>query len=298
MIRSYIYNIRIKGKFLKFLILFIISGFISCKELQPQKRISYKKNTTMIEKFDFNIYEKTNKGSDEYTLPNGNTIFSIGFIKNKKGFQYERLPPPSFLTIYKEYYANGNLKLKETYIGQQVKVGISQYYDEQGNLIKKVNEDQKFGKIKPQQVLEFLQEKGYINLKTGKGRVDEEGRPVFKLYFGEKNKEKYWVISIVKGIPNTDPKNFPKFGEPPAYLPLNYVMDGETGKVKIDGAEDKDTISVYKTYKGKEYTQKEWEELEEKLYEEYSRKNNISPAKNDNQDKNNNGFASRFLLDD
>ena len=277
------------------LTIFMLTG---CRGQEQKKIKPNTKNTTMIEKFDFNIYEKTNKGSDEYTLPNGNTIFSIGFIKNKKGFQYERLPPPSFLTIYKEYYANGNLKLKETYIGQQVKVGISQYYDEQGNLIKKVNEDQKFGKIKPQQVLEFLQEKGYINLRTGKGRVDEEERPVFKLYFGEKNKEKYWVISIVKGIPNTDPKNFPKFGEPPAYLPLNYVMDGETGKVKIDGAEDKDTISVYKTYKGKEYTQKEWEELEEKLYEEYSRKNNISPAKNDNQDKNNNGFASRFLLDD
>ena len=62
---------------------------------------------------------------------------------------------------------------------------------------------------------------------------------MFKLYFGEQNKEKYWIISIVKGIPNTDPKNFPEFGEPPAYLPLNYVMDGETGKVKIDRAEVK-----------------------------------------------------------
>ncbi len=224
---------------------------------QEQKKIKPNtKNTTMIEKFDFNIYEKTNKGSDEYTLPNGNTIFSIGFIKNKKGFQYERLPPPSFLTIYKEYYANGNLKLKETYIGQQVKVGISQYYDEQGNLIKKVNEDQKFGKIKPQQVLEFLQEKGYINLKTGKGRLDKDGQPVFELGFYEENGKKIWTIGIIKGKLNDETKNFPKFGEPPAYLPKIYVIDGDTGEVTIEGEESKDTISVYKTYKGKEYSKK------------------------------------------
>lgn len=75
---------------------------------------------------------------------------------------------------------------------------------------------------------------------------------MFKLNFGEQNNEKYWIITIVKGITNTDPKNFPKIGEPPAFLPLHYVMDGETGEVKIDGAEDKKTFGVYKTYKGKD----------------------------------------------
>ncbi|KES10961.1 hypothetical protein SASC598O02_006880, partial [Snodgrassella alvi SCGC AB-598-O02] len=119
------------------------------------------------------------------------------------------------------------------------------------NLIKEVNEDLKFGKIKPQQVLEFLQGKGYINLKTGEGQIDEDGRPVFKLNFGKQNNEKYWIITIVKGIPNTDPKNFPKIGEPPAFLPLHYVMDGETGEVKIDGAEDKKLSVFIKPIKGK-----------------------------------------------
>ncbi|PQL92058.1 hypothetical protein C4S77_06750, partial [Apibacter adventoris] len=278
-------NILNKKNIYKLLVFFSMSGiFISCQGQEIKKSKPNTKNTHMIEKFDFNVYEKTNKGSDEYTLPNGNTIFSIGFIKDKKGFQRERLPSPSFLTVYKEFYANGNLKLKETYIGEHVKVGISRYYDEKGNLIKEVNEDKKFGKIKPQQVLEFLQEKGYINLKTGKGRVDEDGRAVFELYFGEQNKEKYWIISIVKGIPNTDPKNFPEYGEPPAFIPLNYVMDGETGKVKIEGAEDKKTSGVYKTYEGKDYTREEWEAFEQKQFEAYARKHNISIAKNDKKD--------------
>ena len=213
-----------------------------------QKESKLHNNTTTIEKFDFEIYNKTNQGSNEYTLSNGNIIYSMVFFKNEGGALYERLPSPSFLTVYKEFYANGNLKKKETYIGENVKVSISRYYDEQGHLIKEVNEDLKFGKIKPQQVLEFLQGKGYINLKTGEGQIDEDGRAVFKLNFGEQNNEKYWIITIVKGIPNTDPKNFPKIGEPPAFLPLHYVMNGETGKIKIDGAKDKKTSGVYKTF--------------------------------------------------
>ena len=231
-------------------LLFIFVLIIRCQGAEQKESKVRNKDTTIIEKFDFEIYNKTKNGSDEYTLSNGNRIYSMGFLKNKGGFLYEKLLSPSFLTVYKEYYANGNLKKRETYIGENVKVGTSQYYDENGNLIKEINEDLKFGKIKPQQVLEFLHEKKYINLKTGEAQVDEDGRSVFKLYFGEQNKEKYWIISIIKGIPNTDPKNFPEFGEPPAYLPLNYVMDGETGKVKIDGAEVK-TYDVYKFFEVK-----------------------------------------------
>jgi len=213
-----------------------------------QKESKLHNNTTTIEKFDFEIYNKTNQGSNEYTLSNGNIIYSMVFFKNEGGALYERLPSPSFLTVYKEFYANGNLKKKETYIGENVKVSISRYYDEQGNLIKEVNEDLKFGKIKPQQVLEFIQGKGYINLKTGEGQIDEDGRAVFKLNFGGQDNEKYWIITIVKGTPNTDPKNFPEIGEPPAFLPLHYVMDGETGKIEIDGAEDKKISGVYKSF--------------------------------------------------
>lgn len=37
-------------------------------------------------------------------------------------------------------------------LGEHTNVGISKYYDEEGNLIKEVDEDKKFGKIKPQNV--------------------------------------------------------------------------------------------------------------------------------------------------
>ncbi|WP_211251065.1 hypothetical protein [Stenoxybacter acetivorans] len=184
----------------------------------------------MIEKFDFDIYNKTHNGSEEYTLPNGNTVYLMDFDKNG-GFQYERLPSPSFYTVYKEFYANGNIKKKETFIGSHVKVRTSYYYDRDGGLVKQVDEDQKFGKIKPLQVLEFLQEKGYIDLKTGKGRVDEDGMQVFWLDFNIMERKKIWTIGIVKGRSNDGPANFPDIGEPSAYIPICYYMDGETGKI-------------------------------------------------------------------
>ncbi|WP_146105683.1 hypothetical protein [Apibacter adventoris] len=280
------------------LVFFSISGGLySCQGQEIKKSKPNKKVPPMIEKFDFDDYNKRMKDNplgNSYLKKDGTKVFINGIVGEPSLYEY--LPTPSFLTVYKKYYANGNLKLKETYIGENVKIGISQYYDEKGNLIKEVNEDKKFGKIKPQQVLEFLQEKGYINLKTGKGRVDEDGLPVFELDFYEEKGRKIWYITIRKGKPNNDPSNFPDKGEPSAYIPIIYVMDGETGKVKIEGAEDKKTSGVYKTYEGKDYTREEWEEFEQKQFEAYARKHNISIAKNDKKDTH--GFTSRFLLDE
>ncbi|QYS89799.1 hypothetical protein [Flavobacterium davisii] len=124
---------------------------------------------------------------------------------------------------------NGNLKRKETYIGENVKIGISEYYDEDGTLDKKINEDEKFGKIKYTDCLAFLEKKGYIDLKTGKGREDKDGRPLFEFYFNDEEGHKSWVISIIKGKPNNAIPT--SLGEPLDALPLDFIMDGETGKV-------------------------------------------------------------------
>ena len=233
----------------------------------------------MIEKFDFDVYEKTNYGLDEYILPNGNTIYSMGYSKNKGSFQYERLPKPSFCTVSKEFYPNGNLKKKETYIGgDDVKVDTSYYYAEDGSLIKQVDENFKFGKIKPQDALNFLQEKGYIDLKTGKGRIDEDGNPVFLLAFVNEKGEKYWIITIVNGKHNdSDPSTFDE--EPPAYLPIHYYMDGETGKVTDqdpDAKDPKEDKKVYREYKGRKfYSEQEWKDFADEDVKVWAKKNNV-----------------------
>ncbi|WP_375605700.1 hypothetical protein [Flavobacterium davisii] len=206
--------------FLKILLLTLLISLVTCK--------GQTKNT-MVEKFDFEVYKKTEFGWKNYEKPNGFEVFDIGFDKEKGGSLRERAPKPYFYVVYKEFYANSNLKKKETYIGENVKIGISEYYDEDGILDKKVNEDEKFGKIKYTDCLAFLEKKGYIDLKTGKGREDKDGRPLFEFYFNDEDGHKSWVISIIKGKPNNAIPTGP--GEPLDALPLDFIMDGETGKV-------------------------------------------------------------------
>lgn len=209
----------------KVLLLTISIVFNSCNG--QNKENPYKKiKSEMREKFDFEIYKKTENGTYDYKLPNGNIIHIMDFDKNG-GFQWEYSPDSLFTSIYKEFYANGYIKRKETYMGEKTKVDISEYYDEDGD-VEKVDENKKFGKIKPIDVLKFLEDKKIINLKTGSGRFLENGQPSFEIQFDEKSKN--YIITIVNGRPNT-PENFPEIGEPLAFLPLIYEMDGETGKV-------------------------------------------------------------------
>ncbi len=208
--------------------------------LSCQKQNNNLKDKKMIEKFDFEIYKKYNdSGNTPYVLPNGNTIYMMGTPNERlglkgrgRGFQRERLPKPSFYTLYKEFHSNGNLKRRENYLGDML-VGISKYYDEEGNLIKEVDEDKKFGKIKPQDVLNFLDEKGYINIKTGEGNKeqDKDYRPTFLLYYEEITSNRcIYTIEIVNALPN-DHMDF-SGGEPVAFMSKYYEMDAETGAVR------------------------------------------------------------------
>ncbi|MBF6658698.1 hypothetical protein BZL53_06195 [Flavobacterium columnare] len=205
--------------FLKILLLTLLISLVTCK--------GQTKNT-MVEKFDFEVYKKTEFGWKNYEKPNGFEVFDIGFDKEKGGALRERAPKPYFYVVYKEFFANSNLKKKETYIGENVKIGISEYYDEDGTLNKKVNEDEKFGKIKYTDCLTFLDKKGYIDLKTGKGRENENQSPVFELDYSES--DNMWYITVVEGkVIKTPPDN--SIGEPSGWLPIVFKMDGETGKV-------------------------------------------------------------------
>lgn len=204
--------------FLKILLLTHLISLVACR--------GQTKNT-MVEKFDFDEYSK--RTSAVHIFHKNDTIYEMVYNPKRGGHMYMTLPNPSFFKIYKEFYVNGNLKKKETYIGENVKIGISEYYDEDGTLDKKVNEDEKFGKIKYTDCLVFLEKKGYIDLKTGKGREDKDGKPLFELYFNDEDGHKSWVISIIKGKPNIAIPS--GIGEPLDALPLDFIMDGETGKV-------------------------------------------------------------------
>ncbi|WP_433981496.1 hypothetical protein [Chryseobacterium sp. RLHN22] len=184
-------------------------------------------NKKMVEKFDIEIYKKTNYGFDNYTKEDGTLISMIDFDSLKGGVLKEVPPKPSFKTIYKEFYPNGNIKKKEIFIGERTKIDTSEYYDQDGN-VEKVEENKKFGKVKPEDVLKFLESKKIINISNGSGRYDKDGRPTFEIQFDE-NKQEY-IVTIIEGKANTEP--WDDIGEPVAFLPLIYKMDGKTGKIE------------------------------------------------------------------
>ena len=199
----------------------------SCNGQNKDNSNKNTENKKMVEKFDIEIYKKTNYGFDNYTKKDGTLISMIDFDSLKGGVLKEVPPKPSFKTVYKEFYPNGNIKKKEIFIGERTKIDTSEYYDQDGN-VEKVEENEKFGKVKPEDVLKFLESKKIINIFNGKGRLDKDGRPTFEIQF-DKNKKEY-IITIVEGKPNTE--SWDDIGEPLAFLPLIYKMDGETGKVE------------------------------------------------------------------
>lgn len=189
----------------------------------------------MAEKFDFELYKKYQESNGTFDLKNGYTILSMAPPEdNEMGMQTELLPKPSFLFLYKEFYPNGYIKKKEMRISETVKVMQSEYYDEKGNLVKFIDEDTQYGKIKYQDILNFLDNKKYINIITGKGRLNDNGTNKYDIIYN--SDDSVWTILINQEEKLTDQEFLEATrsseGEPSIWKPIEYNIDCETGKVK------------------------------------------------------------------
>ena len=193
-------------------------------------------STVMNERYD---YESTDGGKKSvYIEQNGWVIYK------SSGDYYDMYPPPEFYKIVKIFYPNGNIEAETKFIGG-VEIDTTRYYNEAGYLVKEVYENKKFGAIKPEHILKFLERAGWIDLKTGKGRTIIKGegsklieyeKCVFELRFepvGESksvknNKVPIWIVFI----PNSSKEN--KWEE------TTYIIDGETGQVLKKEVEEKE----------------------------------------------------------
>ena len=155
-----------------------------------------KKTTTMktTERFDVqyykNIIKKKNSyegaTSAQYVERNGTETY-VSF--NDDGFVLQEIKPFTYEMIVRNYYKNSIIKSKGKFLcHSSVKIGIWREYDNQGNLIKETDEDKKFEKLrlKPINILRWLEKEGYIDRKTGKGQekfVKEGDEPNIDIYF-------------------------------------------------------------------------------------------------------------------
>ena len=185
---------------------------------QPCVAQKNKKTTTMktTERFDVQYYKKIIKEknsyegatSAQYVERNGTETY-VSF--NDDGFVLQEIKPFTYEMIVKNYYKNCILKSKGKLLcHSSVKIGIWREYDNQGNLIKETDEDKKFEKLrlKPINILRWLEKEGYIDRKTGKGQekfVKEGDEPNIDIYFwlstraeGSKTIPAGWSIDITE----------------------------------------------------------------------------------------------------
>ena len=157
-----------------------------------------KKTTTMktTERFDVQYYKSIIKEknsyegatSAQYVERNGTETY-VSF--NDDGFVLQEIKPFTYEMIVRNYYKNCIIKSKGKFLcHSSVKIGIWREYDNQGNLIKETDEDKKFEKLrlKPINILRWLEHEGYIDRKTGKGQerfVKKGDAPGISISFGK-----------------------------------------------------------------------------------------------------------------
>ena len=194
------------------LCLLLLIASLSCVAQKNKKTITMK--TT--ERFDVQYYKSIIKKKNsyegatsvQYVERNGTETY-VSF--NDDGFVLQEIKPFTYEMIVKNYYKNCILKSKGKLLcHSSVKIGIWREYDNQGNLIKETDEDKKFEKLrlKPINILRWLEHEGYIDRKTGKGQekfVKEGDEPNIDIYFwlstradGSKTIPAGWSIDITE----------------------------------------------------------------------------------------------------
>lgn len=181
---------------------------------------------TGLEVYDFEISKNATTNPAVVKTADGWTIL-IHRMMIGGGTYDEYSPAPMFQIIQKKFYPNGLLKQKSIFFQNNLKIGIWEYYDEKGKLIKKVDEDEKFknSNIQIQDVLDLLEREGWIDQKTGKGATEISildnqyvviKRGISISYALDENGYPVWY-GVVK---------------PSDMLSISYKIDGITGEVE------------------------------------------------------------------
>ena len=179
---------------MKHLILILLTAlYCTCCNAQKDKEATTMKTT---ERFDVQYYKSIIKEknsyegatSAQYVERNGTETY-VSF--NDDGFVLQEIKPFTYEMIVRNYYKNCIIKSKGKFLcHSSVKIGIWREYDNQGNLIKGTDEDKKFEKLrlKPINILRWLEKEGYIDRKNGKGQekfLKQGDEPGISISFGK-----------------------------------------------------------------------------------------------------------------
>ena len=180
---------------MKHLILILLTAlYCTCCNAQKDKEATTMKTT---ERFDVQYYKNKIK---EVNGKDGDNSFAIYVERDSTQVKvyfdkdYDALVTIPPFTYYKEvriFHKNGVLmESGKRFFCSSIDIGIWREYDNQGNLIKETDEDKKFEKLrlKPINILRWLEHEGYIDRKTGKGQekfVKQGDEPCISISFGK-----------------------------------------------------------------------------------------------------------------
>ena len=180
---------------MKHLILILLTAlYCTCCSAQKDKETTTMKT---IERFDVQYYKNKIK---EVNGKDGDNSFAIYVDRDSTQVKvyfdkdYDALVTIPPFTYYKEvriFHKNGVLmESGKRFFCSSIDIGIWREYDNQGNLIKETDEDKKFEKLrlKPINILRWLEHEGYIDRKTGKGQekfVKQGDEPSIRISFGK-----------------------------------------------------------------------------------------------------------------
>ena len=179
-----------------------------------------------VERYDF---EATKNGTIDVVTEEDGWRIEKGSVWEDGALYDEYAPAKDFYKIQKKFYQNGIMRRKTSLFGGVV-IGIYEEYDEAGNLIKVVDEDKKFGKIKPKDIVELLEKEGWFNRETGENKITEkEVLPTTGVFYRE-------IIKYVqiRYVPKqaTGERSYWKIVIEPRFMMwiTTYIVDGETGE--------------------------------------------------------------------
>ncbi|WP_373729156.1 hypothetical protein [Bacteroides heparinolyticus] len=183
-----------------------------------------------VEKYDF---VSTENGKTAAIVEKDGRLIIKGKMWSDGALYNEYAPAKDFYKIQKKFYPNGIMRRKTILFGG-VPIGIYEEYDEAGNLIKLVDEDKKFGKIKPRDIVEFLEKEGWFNRETGENKILKETphktdgsfyRDLMKSFFIT-----FTPAVIEDGKEVAPPKWYIRVTPEMNYWMTRYVVNGNTGE--------------------------------------------------------------------
>ena len=199
---------------------------------QPLSKQLIKRDTTMLQQREVEKYDSVSAqryGIGEVGFLKKDWLITLSKLDDRGAWSAEYSPAHDFYVVGKTFYPNGSLHSKGRSFGR-VPIGIYEEYDETGNLIKVADEDKKFGKIKPKDIVELLEKEGWFNRETGENKITEkEVLPTTGMFYRE-------IIKYVqiRYVPKqaTGEKSYWKIAIEPRFMMwiTTYIVDGETGE--------------------------------------------------------------------